>query len=410
MLVHMFSHPKFVAPTRVPEGAHFIVINAGSSSIKLVIFEASTLNSVARADAKLIGQANGSINTWAPGHNSPDTTPMRLKDSAHALGILLDWVASILPTDGIAAVGHRIVHGGSEYGAPILITSETYPKLEALVHLDRLHMVPQLETVRLLAARLPKAAQVACFDTAFHHDMPAVAQLIPVPKKYRDTGVRRFGFHGLSYTYIRARLAELDGEEAMRGRVVIAHLGSGASLAAMHNGKPVDTTMSFTTNSGIGMSTRTGDIDPGVALYLKQETGLSLEDFTHIATSESGLLGISGTTADMYQLLQSENSDPNAAAAVEYFVYQAKKAIGALATTMGGIDTLVFTGGIGEQSAPIRKRICEGLEFLGLYIDESGDPNDEGILSTLESRIKARLIFTNEELVIARHIAELQHV
>ncbi|HEY1063798.1 MAG TPA: acetate/propionate family kinase [Candidatus Saccharimonadales bacterium] len=403
----MFFRRQLSGPTQIPTGKHYLVVNTGSSSIKLVIFDAANLQPIASGQARLIGQPHATLTTVRHDDSEDKTVAASFANDTDALSQLMDWVASVVSLTDIAAVGHRLVHGGPDYAKPVIITADVFKKLQTLVPFDRLHMEAQLAVVTEMTQRLPHSAQVACFDTAFHHDLPEVAQTIALPRQYRELGIRRYGFHGLSYSYICSRIAELDGESALQRRIIIAHLGSGASLAALKDGKPVDTTMGFSTNSGIVMSTRTGDIDAGVPLYLQQTTNLSLEQFAHIASTESGLLGVSGKTADMYELLTVAAEDPDAALAVDLFCYQARKAIGSLAATLGGVDMLVFTGGIGERSAVIRKTICQGLEFLDISI-ELDEPDADGMLSGAENPVAVRVIPANEELVIVRHIQELR--
>jgi acetate kinase len=255
--------------------------------------------------------------------------------------------------------------------------------------------------------RFPDLPQVACFDTAFHHDMPRVAQLLPIPRRYESKGVRRYGFHGLSYTFLMGELSRLAGAEAARGKVILAHLGSGASLAAVHDGKPVDTSMGLTPTAGIMMGTRTGDLDPGMVWFLFHIEGLDAKRFNELVNFHSGLLGVSETSSDMRDLLDIEKQDVRAAEAIALFCYELKKRIGSFAAALGGLDTLVFSGGIGENSPQTRSRACDGLGFLGIEIDEKRNNANEGVISTASSRVEVRVIHTDEELMIAEMVCDV---
>jgi acetate kinase len=255
--------------------------------------------------------------------------------------------------------------------------------------------------------RFPDMSQVACFDTAFHHDLPRVAQLLPIPRRYEAQGVRRYGFHGLSYAFLMGELARLAGMEVAHGRVILAHLGNGASLAAVHRGKSMDTSMSFTPTAGVPMSTRSGDLDPGLVWYLGRTEGLDARGFNEMVNFKSGLLGVSETSSDMRDLLEREKQDVRAAEAVALFCYQVKKWIGAFAAALGGLDTLVFAGGIGENAPPVRARICDGLGFLGIELDEKQNATNEGVISSETSRVPVRVIPTDEELMIAKMVGRV---
>jgi acetate kinase len=280
-------------------------------------------------------------------------------------------------------------------------------ELHQLSSFDPEHIPEETELIEATRRRFPDVAQIACFDTAFHHDLPRVAQLLPIPRRYNTQGVRRYGFHGLSYAFLIEKLADVAGPEAAKGRVILAHLGSGASLAAVRDGKSLDTSMGFTPASGIPMSTRSGDLDPGLAWYLAATEQMSSKNFNTMANSQSGLLGISETSSDMRDLLEREALDVRAAEAVAVFCYQVKKWIGAFSAALGGLDTLVFAGGIGENAAAVRSRICEGLEFLGIEIDEKRNTANEGVISKDASRVSVRVIPTDEEFMIAKTVWQL---
>jgi acetate kinase len=280
-------------------------------------------------------------------------------------------------------------------------------ELRRLSPFDPEHLPEEILMTDAFHARFPELPQVACFDTAFHHDLPRVARLLPIPRRYAALGVRRYGFHGLSYAYLMGELADAAGEEAARGRVVLAHLGNGASLAAVRDGRPVDTSMGFTPASGVPMGTRSGDLDPGLAWYLARTEGMSAQQFNEMVNAQSGLLGMSETSPDMRDLLDREGQDVRAAEAISSFCYQVKKCIGAFAAALGGLDTLVFAGGIGENAPSIRTRICDGLEFLRLELDETRNAVSEEVISAAISRIAVRVMHTDEERMIASSVCRV---
>lgn len=294
------------------------------------------------------------------------------------------------------------MHGGPRLDGPRLLTPDVLTEIRRLTALDPDHLPAEIAIVEAVQARAPGLPQVACFDTAFHFTMPAVARLVPIPRSYREQGVQRYGFHGLSYTYLVEELARVAGERAARGRVVIAHLGSGASLVALREGRSVETTMGFTPTSGIPMSTRAGDLDPGVLLYLLRAERMTLDAIDDLVNRRSGLLGISETSADVRDLLAIEASDSRAADALALFCLRARQAIGSLSATIGGLDTLVFSGGIGERAAPIRSRIARGLEHLGVRFDEARNASGAAVISADESPCTVRVLHTDEQCIIAR--------
>ena len=301
-------------------------------------------------------------------------------------------------------MGHRVVHGGPKHIQPERITPQMVEELRRLSPFDPEHLPEEILLTEAFHRRFPELPQVACFDTAFHHDLPRVARLLPIPRRYAALGVRRYGFHGLSYAFLMEELARLEGAETARGRVILAHLGNGASLAAVRDGKPVDTSMGFTPASGVPMGTRSGDLDPGLAWYLARTEGMSAQRFNEMVNAQSGLLGMSETSSDMRDLLDREGRDVRAAEAIALFCYQVKKCIGAFAAALGGLDTLVFAGGIGEHAPRIRTRICDGLEFLRIELDETRNAASEGVISAAISRVVVRVIHTDEELMIARTV------
>src|SRR5262249_19028771 len=329
-----------------------------------------------------------------------------LSDHDAALDALFGWFQTQGLDEGLRAIGQRVVHGGSYYSAPTLINDSMLGTLQSLVSLDPEHLPQTLRVIESIRRAYPTVPQVACFDTAFHRRMPRVAQMYPLPRDLWDAGVARYGFHGLSYEYVMQELRALDGDAA-DGRVIVAHLGNGASMAAVHHGVGVDTTMGFTPTGGLMMSTRTGDLDPGVLVYLMESRGLGPSALNRFVNKEAGLLGVSGSSADMRDLLEREAVDPRAAEAVALFCYQARKFLGALVAALGGLDTLVFTAGIGERAAPIRARTCDGLGYLGVEVDEARNATHAPIISSDASRVVVRVIPTDEDLMIARHTHRL---
>ena len=328
-------------------------------------------------------------------------------DHTVAVGALMDWIGKRSTRDALTAVGHRVVHGGPKYRAPQQITSEMIEELHRLSPFDTEHMPEEILLIAALRRRFPDIPQVACFDTAFHHDLPRVAQLLPIPRRYEAQGVRRYGFHGLSYEYLMGELARLSGTDAAQGRVILAHLGNGASLAAVHDGKPVDTSMCFTPAAGVPMGTRSGDLDPGLFWYLARTDGLDSKQFNEMVNFQSGLIGVSESSSDMHDLLDRETQDVRAAEAVAMFCYQVTKWIGAFAAALGGLDTLVFAGGIGENAPTVRSRICHGLGFLGIVLEEKRNEANDGLISKAVGRVTVRVIHTDEELMIARSVCRL---
>jgi acetate kinase len=328
-------------------------------------------------------------------------------DHTAAVGVLMDWIEERSGRDSLTAVGHRLVHGGPKYSKPQRITAEMIEELHRLSPFDPEHLPEEILLVEAFYRRFPGLPQVACFDTAFHHDLPRVAKLLPIPRRYEAQGVRRYGFHGLSYAFLMGELSRLAGTEAAQGRIILAHLGNGASLAAVRDGKSVDTSMSFTPTSGVPMSTRSGDLDPGLFWYLEHTEGLDAKQFNEMVNFQSGLLGVSETSSDMRDLIAHEAGDVRAAEAVALFCYQVKKWIGAFAAALGGLDTLVFAGGIGENAPTVRARICDGLGFLGIELGEKRNAANEGVISTAASQVAVRVIHTDEEQMIARSVRHL---
>jgi acetate kinase len=329
---------------------------------------------------------------------------VKAPDHTAAVGALMDWIEKRSGREPLTAVGHRVVNGEPKYYKPQRITAEMIDELRRLSPFDPEHLPEEILLTEAFHRRFPDLPQVACFDTAFHHDMPRVAQMLPIPRRYEAQGVRRYGFHGLSYAFLMEELARLGDPSATTGRVILAHLGNGASLAAARYGKSVDTSMSFTPTAGVPMSTRSGDLDPGLVSYLARTEEMSAKQFNEMVTSHSGLLGISETSSDMRDLLDRETQDVRAAEAVALFCYQIKKWIGAFAAALGGLDTLVFAGGIGENAPAVRTRICDGLGFLGIGLDEHRNATNGGVISAPSSQVAIRVIRTDEACMIAETV------
>ena len=354
-----------------------LAINAGSSSVKCALFTAEVEPRPLARD-----MLDGAVSSCVPR--------------------LLAWIDQQTEAVAVAAIGHRIVHGGPDYDEPRRITRGVLETLRRLIPFAPNHLPDEISLVEALDRHRPGISQIACFDTAFHADLPDIARRLPIPGIYDAQGVRRYGFHGLSYAFLVQELERMAGPPAAAKRLILAHLGNGSSLAAVHRGRSVDTTMAFTPIGGVVMSTRSGDLDPGVVTYLARSERLSADQVENLLSQRAGLLGISGKSGDMRALLADEGNDPACRLAVAAYVYGIRKAIGALAAALGGLDTLVFSGGIGEHSPVIRARICEGLTFLGMEIDPNSNEATAPIISTAASRAAVRVIPTDEELMIAR--------
>jgi acetate kinase len=385
-----------------------VVVNAGSSSLKFSVFgrpDAAAWRLETRGQIEGIGSSPRFSARGGTGESVADQ-PLddSIKDGRTAIRFVADWLRERFGHADVRGVGHRVVHGGARYTGPTIVTPEIFEDLRGLIPLAPLHQPYNLAAIEAVWERIPGVPQVACFDTSFHRGQPAVAELVALPAEIRNAGVQRYGFHGLSYEYIASVLPSIAPEIA-GGRVIVAHLGSGASLCAMNNGRSIDCTLGFTALDGLCMGTRPGAVDPGVILYLFQGLGLSVKDVEAILYKKSGLLGISGISNDMRVLLAS--SDSAARLAVEYFVYRAAQEIGALCAALGGIDGLVFTAGIGENSPEIRRRICQASAWLGIELDEKANSGKGPRISTASSRVSAWMIPTNEELMIARHTGML---
>lgn len=381
-----------------------LILNAGSSSLKFCVYarpQANDWHLESRGQIEGIGAWPRIFARDADGRTLIDQTPSTpVDDGAGALEALAVWLRSMYGGGRVLGVGHRVVHGGARYTGPVIVTGQVLAELHGLIPLAPLHQPHNLAAIEAVSERLPGTPQVACFDTSFHRTQSTLAELIALPDEICQAGVRRYGFHGLSYEYIATALPRMAADIA-RARVIVAHLGNGASLCALRDGKSVDTSLGFTALDGLCMGTRPGGVDPGVILYLFQNLKLSAPEVETILYKKSGLLAISGVSSDMRDLLAS--SEAKARLAVDYFVYRAAKEIGALAAVLGGIDGLVFTAGIGENSAEIRRRICESSAWLGIKLDAEANARNALRISVAESRVSVWVIPTNEELMIARH-------
>ena len=378
-----------------------LCVNAGSSSIKVAVYRPDAAQALVTGAVEGIGQSESHF--WLRDAHGAILRDQTQSSPSHdeAIDLVLAAVDRIERVPAVAAVGHRVVHGGRRFVAPTLIDGAVLQELRGLVHLAPLHMPSAIAAITAIATRSPSIPQVACFDTAFHRRLPEIAQRLPLPEWAWQEGICRFGFHGLVYEHV----TEILGSRC--GRVVIAHLGSGASMAAVHDGLPIDTTMAFTPTAGLMMGTRTGDLDPGIIVHLLRDHGMNAGEIEHLVNNESGLQGVSGSTADMRSLLEARTHDARADRAITMFCRTARKAIGALAAALGGIDQLVFTGGIGEHAPVVRAEICAGLGYLGVVIDPDRNARNDAVVSAADAPCGVRTITACEDVVIARHTAAL---
>jgi acetate kinase len=395
-------------PGREPPTPCILTINGGSSSIKFALFETGdALRRILAGRIEDIGSPQGSFTV--KGSNAADNISRQIvvPDHTAAVAILMDWVQERIERGALAAVGHRVVHGGPKYWEPQRITPAMIDELHQLSPFDPEHLPEEILLTEAFHRRFPDLPQIACFDTAFHHDLPRVAHLLPIPRRYDARGVRRYGFHGLSCAYLVEELARVADAKAAQSRLILAHLGNGASITAVRGGKSMDTSMSFTPTAGLPMSTRSGDLDPGLGWYLSRTESVTAKQFHRMINHESGLLGVSETSSDMRELLSREKEDIRAAEAVALFCYQAKKWICGMAGALEGLDMLVFTGGIGERAPIIRARICDGLGFFGIELDAKRNAANAGIISPKASRVTVRVIRTDEEWMIAKIVGRV---
>jgi acetate kinase len=381
-----------------------LAINGGSSSIKFVLYQTGEL-----LERKLygkvdrIGLSGTNLAFKDPNGNQQGNLSFAASDHRPTTNSLIDWLEERLGFAAARAVGHRVVHS-MKHTEPELVTQELLDELHRITPFDPDHLPREIELIETFRQRHPQLPHVACFDTAFHHTMPRVAKLIPLPRRYEARGVQRYGFHGLSCAYLMQELGRAAGAKAASGRVILAHLGNGASMAAVLGGRSIDTTMAFTPAAGFVMSTRSGDVDPGLVSFLARSEQMTASQFNQMVNHESGLLGVSETSSDMRDLLARETKDLSTAEAVALFCYQVKKWIGAYAAALGGLDTLVFAGGIGENAPPVRARICDGLGFLGIELNEARNAKSAPLNPQDAGRVAVRVIRTDEELMIARFV------
>ena len=392
--------------TPVSPAGSILTINGGSSTLKFALFQAGAFPArTLSGSIDRIGAPEATL-IWArEDTGTAERRTIMASDHLACIEPLLACINDGLSQNPLVAIGHRVVHGG-RYREPQLVTPIVMEELQRLSVYDPEHLPAEIQLIQEFAQRYPHLLQVACFDTAFHVDMPRVARLLPIPRRYEQLGLQRYGFHGLSYAFLMRELERVGTPDEVNGRVILAHLGNGASMAAVKHGKAVDTTMSFTPASGLPMSRRSGDLDPGLVAYLARTESMSADQFHKMVNTESGLLGVSETCADMRDLLKQEQHDPRAAEAIALFCYQAKKWIGALTAALGGLDTLIFTAGIGEYSPVIRARICDGLEYLGVALDHVRNEAGASVISNDNGRVTVRVMHTDEESEIARSVSE----
>jgi acetate kinase len=384
-----------------------LTINAGSSSIKFALYQTEEpLKRVLYGKMDRIGLSGTNLTFHDPAENHRCSPKLAVPNRKSAVSFLIDWLDKQNGFKSVQAVGHRVVHG-MHHTAPELVTQALLKELHRISPIDPDHLPREIGLIEMFRKRHPKLSQVACFDTAFHHTMPRVATLLPIPRRFAAKGIQRYGFHGLSYDYLMEELARHGDPAATGGRVILAHLGNGASMAAVQDGKSIDTSMCFTPTAGLVMSTRSGDLDPGLAPYLARTEKMTIKQFYEMVNHKSGLLGVSETSSDMRDLIEREPGDARAAEAVALFCYQAKKWIGSFAAALGGLETLVFAGGIGENAPLVRTRICEGLGFLGIKLNESRNAKNAAVISAKSTRVTVRVIHADEELMIARAVSRL---
>jgi len=385
-----------------------LAMNVGSSSVRFATYVMGHAPE-RRLHGKLdrVGSVGSTLTFYDSVREQRESRDVGALDHHTAMSFLIEWLASQIGFASLSAVGHRIVSGGASYGDPQPVTDSLLEELHRIIPYAPEHLPLEIGLIERIRERAPTLLQVVCFDSAFHRDMPRVARILPVPRRLQAKGVERYGFHGLSYAFLMEELARAAGTRVASGRVILAHLGNGSSLAAVRGGKSIDTSMGLTPAAGVPMSTRSGDLDPGLFGYLAQTEQMTVDQFHRMVNHESGLLGVSETSADIRDLLDSEAHDVRAAEAVALFCYQIKKCIGAYAAALGGLDTLVFAGGIGENAAVIRRRICEGLGFLGIDVDDGRNERGEPVISAAGGRVDVRIIHTDEELMIAKSVSLL---
>ncbi|MET4081790.1 acetate kinase [Pedobacter sp. UYP30] len=384
---------------------HILVVNGGSSSIKFAVYHRDKkLKNILSGQLNRIGLKNPEFTVTNNHTDEKSKIKIEATNFNEATRVFIEWLKDQEYFEEISCIGHRIVHG-MEHSRPEIIDDNLLEELHKIVEFDPDHLPAEIEMIKLFKEQFPQLMQIACFDTSFHTTIPQYAKTFAIPKKYYTEGIKRYGFHGLSYSYLLHELKKKSKTEA-KGKIILAHLGNGASVAAIKKGKSIDTSMGFTPAGGIVMSTRSGDLDPGVAGYLMRK-GLNAEKFNDLINHQSGLLGISGYSSDMEDLLEQEKENKDAALAIQIFCYQINKYIGAYTASLGGLDVLIFSGGIGENAPVIRSRICKGFNYLGIKIDERKNKKNKTIISTKNSAVKVYVIPTDEEIVIAKNTKKL---
>jgi acetate kinase len=383
-----------------------LTINGGSSSIKFSLYDISgEIRQRVHGKIGRIGSDDPTL-SYIEGSRPPEHCGIGASDPEEAAGSLIDWLEGRNSFGNVKAIGHRVVHGLS-HNQPVIVDRTLLDEMHLISSYDPDHLPGEIQLMEMLIKKYPQIPQVACFDTSFHADLPLAARLLPIPRRFEREGVRRYGFHGISYAYIVEQLGCIAGKGAANGKLIIAHLGSGVSMAAVDKGKCIDTTMGFTPAGGLMMSTRPGDLDPGVAWYMMQKDELTINEFNELINHRCGLLGVSESSADMQELLKQEIADTKAAEAVALFCYHVKKSIGAYCAALGGLETLVFTGGVGENSPIIRSRVCQGLQCLGIDMEENKNEENEVVISSGKSTVTVYAIPTDEESMIAKMTCHL---
>ncbi len=381
-----------------------LTINSGSSSLKFSIYRMESEENLLRTgELSRIGMPEGDFEIRDGNGRKLLDKSFEIKNHDSAIQMLFNWMQEDNPDRNLNGIGHRLVHGGKEFREPLRLEERHIHQLEALTPLAPEHLPHEIKAIKVIFNKFPDISQVACFDTGFHRHMPKISQMYPLSAELWDSDIRRYGFHGLSYEYIMQELEKELGDSVKKQKIIIAHLGNGASMAAVKEGKSIDTTMGFTPAGGLMMGTRSGDLDPGVLVYLEKEKNYSVSDINRLVNEQAGLIGVSGKSSSMKDLLDKEETDTHSREAIELFCYQALKYLGAMTAVLGGLDILVFTGGIGENSPEIRERISQKADFLAIDINSKKNSSNEAVISSDESPVNVRVIKTDEELMIARH-------
>jgi acetate kinase len=385
-----------------------LTINSGSSSLRFALFKAGeSLPQILIGKFERIGLSDARLSFTDILANKSDERMIDAPNHVACVPLLVELLERKIGVNAVSAIGHRVVHGGPRYRDPLLVDGGVLEELRRISSFAPNHLPDAIALIEAFTAKFPQVPQIACFDTAFHSTLPRVAKLLPIPRRLEAKGVQRYGFHGLSYAFLMQELEAVAGAKAAAGRVILAHLGNGASMAAVRDGQSMDTSMGFTPAAGLVMSTRSGDLDPGLVSFLARTEQMTDSQFDRMIHHESGLLGVSETSSDIRDLLAQEAADVRAAEAVALFCYQAKKWLGAFAAALGGLDTLVFAGGIGENNPSIRTRICDGLGFLGIELDEARNAENAEVISAQTGRVTVRVIRTDEERMIARSVCRV---